>query len=420
MASVLIMSLDGDGVPLAIRLASEGHIVKVCIKHAEAKKSLRGYKNPSLINQPRMLDQFDLILYDMSGLGDQAENMKEAGRFVIGGGAVNDKLELDREYGEKVASKLLSVQIPKGPKVDNKAGLIKELERSTKPMVVKPLDNKLPTLTLVSGDDANRTLISIARNMGEKICPCILQERIDGVEISTEGWFDGEQFQSFNHTIEYKRLFEGDHGPQTGCMGNIVWVCGEDEIVKRALLPLQPLLQRVEYLGPIDVNLIATEKDLHFLEFTPRFGYDAIQTFTELIKGSLFDFFWNLCVKGRLPKMRDQYALGVRMSMPPYPHHEGADLLSGLQVLDIDGGARKHLFLADVMRGADQTEILAGVDGVIGCAVSRGSDITEARRRAYRTIDKSVIHPDVQFRKDIGAGVEKKIEQLKTWGWLDA
>jgi len=112
MASVLLMSINGDGIPLALRMANEGHIVKVSIRDKRAKQSLQGFRNPSLVSAPKMLDQYDLILYDMAGMGQQADQMKQSGRSVIGGGMFNDKLELDRSYGEKVARKLLNVKIP--------------------------------------------------------------------------------------------------------------------------------------------------------------------------------------------------------------------------------------------------------------------------------------------------------------------
>jgi len=422
LASILIISKYGDGVPLALRLAQEKHIVKIHFKEPKAKLSLKGYTNPAAVPTPRMLEQYDLILYDIAGMGKQADEMREQGRLVMGGGNFNDKLELERDYGERVAT-LTKVKLPKGVTVKTKEECLSYLEEAKTPQVIKPLGNQLPGLTLVSKDDENRTLISLVKNVGQTVTPCIIQERIDGVEISTEGWFNGEDFSpSFNHTIEYKRFMEGDKGSQTGCMGNIVWATDpdKDEIVKRVLLPLQPLLQKVGYLGPVDVNCIVTEKDVFFLEYTPRFGYDAIQALSELIKGSLFDFLWKVASRDNDIKFFNDYAIAVRMSMPPYPIEDGfVKQLSGVQVLDIPEGARTHLMLADVMM-ENSHEVMAGVDGVIGCVTARGSSVQEARRRAYRTIDNIVIHGDVQYRKDIGAGVETAVETLKVQGWVDA
>jgi len=421
MASVLIMSKQGSGVPLALRLAQEGHIVKMYIKDKNAKRCLQGYKNPSQVGAPKMLEQYDLILYDMVGMGELADKMTSDNRIVIGGGAFNDKLELDREYGEKVARSLMEIEVPESTLISDKAGLIKVLEEADKAMVIKPLGNKATRFTLVSEDKRNRPLLSLAKNIGGDLLPLLLQEKIDGIEVSTEGWFNGEDFVLFNHTLEHKRLMEGELGPMTGCMGNVVWDCEADKLVEQTLLPLVPLLEKVKYKGPIDVNCIVTEQAAHFLEFTARFGYDAIQAWTELIKGPFFNFLWSFATGETYFQIREDYGFAVRLSMPPYPLDDEEEFkdLNGVQLLNIPKGAEKHTFLMDVML-KDKVPVCAGVDGILGCVTARGSDIYEVRKRAYRTARNISIHGDIQYRKDIGAGVEKKIEKLKTWGWLDA
>jgi phosphoribosylamine-glycine ligase len=52
----------------------------------------------------------------------------------------------------------------------------------------------------------------------------ILQEVVNGTEVSVEGWFNGEDFYFINGTLEEKKFMEGNKGPNTGCAGNLVWV----------------------------------------------------------------------------------------------------------------------------------------------------------------------------------------------------
>lgn len=421
MASVLILSKHGDAVPVALKLVQEGHIVKIWFKEQKARPSLEGYRNPSKIGDPRkMLEQYDLVLSDMAGMGELCDELKEKGKLVLGGGVFNDKLELDREYGEKVAKNLLKVKIPETKSCDTVEELLAYLEKATNAQVVKPSGNKASTLVLVSNDKQNRALLSFVKTRGKEVVPCIVQERVEGIEISTEGWFNGKEWvKPFNHTMEKKRFMEGDKGPNIGCAGNVVWPTEVDKLVESTLMPLEPLLTKVNYVGPIDVNCIVNS-EAYFLEFTPRLGYEAIQAWSELLKVSLFDYLYKVA-SGQTNEIahQDEQAIAVRLSIPPYPSKEGIEECRGLQVLDVPNEAKKHVWLSDVMM-QDNRDVLAGVDGVIGCVTARGQTVRECQRRAYRTINNIVIHQDVQYRSDIGSDVEQKVKELKGLGWLNA
>jgi phosphoribosylamine--glycine ligase len=419
MANVLILSMEGDGIPLAIRLVKEGHLVDVYLKDPSLKDSLKGYKNPKTLSTPPSGDTYDLIISDMVGLGELCEKYKKEGRLVLGGGVFNDKIELDRLYGSKVLTSLTQAKESNTTKAKTKTELLEVLKNSTKAQVLKPLNNKNVSLTLVSNDSDNISLISTVKKWGDKIVPCIIQQKVEGFEISTEGWFNGERFViPFNHTFERKRLFENDKGPQTGCMGNVVFTSKGDKLTKLLLLPLEPLLKKVNYIGPIDINCIISNKQVYFLEVTSRIGYDAIQAFAELLKISLYDFFYKIATKqGDFQAGKDylnQPSIAVRLSVPPYPSKEDVEKWKGIRVLKVDEGAAKHVWLSDVMK-EDNIEVLAGTDGVIGCVTARGLTIRECQRRVYRTIKNIVINQDIQYREDIGDQAMSDKESFDRW-----
>ena len=424
MASVLIISKHGDGVPLALRLAMEGHIVKMNILESAAKSSLEGCHNPSKVADPRkLLDQYDLVLNDMAGRGALCDELASKGKLVLGGGTFNDKLELDREYGEKVARSLTKARVPESKSFNRVNDLVKWLSESGAPQVVKPLGNKPTSLTLVSSDKQNRAVRSIVMAHATEVVPCLVQERVDGIEVSTEGWFDGTRWvRPFNHTIEKKRFMEGDKGCNTGCMGNVVWPTDGDKLTATVLEPLEPLLKKVGYIGPLDANTIATKEAVYWLEWTPRFGYEAIQAWAELLQMSLFDYLYSVATR-RTDQVNvfKELAIAVRLSIPPYPA-AGEEVsfkhTAGYKVIDLPDEAKRHVWLADV-KFVDGVPVLAGVDGVIGCVTARGQTVRECERRAYRTIKNIVIHEDVQYRNDIGSGVEDKRKQLMEWGWIN-
>lgn len=422
MASILILSVDGSGVPLALRLVDEGHIVKMWIKDTHAHSLLKGYKNPSRVSDPyKMTDQYDLVLSDMVGTGIVCDNLYKKGKLVLGGGAFNDKLELDRAYGNKVAATLTDISSPNTTSISTVQDLKNFLDKSKVPVVIKPLNNKQTSLTLVSRDKENRMLKSIVANGSDDLTPCIVQETIDGIEISTEGWFNGEDFvKPFNHTIEHKRMMEGEKGAMTGCMGNVVWPTQGNKLTDQAISPLKPLLEKVNYVGPIDMNCIVTKDKAYFLEFTARFGYDAIQAWAELLKLSLFDYLYAIASRQRDSfSHHEGYSLAVRLTVAPYPGKEGMERWKNVKAINVPKEASRHVWLTDVMKNNDEV-VLAGGYGVIGCVTARGSTVRECQRRVYRTIKNTLLTDDIQYRSDIGHTVEKEKQQLIDWGWIDA
>src|SRR5581483_10364453 len=63
-------------------------------------------------------------------------------------------------------------------------------------------------------------------------CSLIVQRRVKGIEVSTEGWWNGKAWINFNHTFEEKRFMAGDLGPNTGCMGNVVVSRGRNKLTR--------------------------------------------------------------------------------------------------------------------------------------------------------------------------------------------
>lgn len=415
MLDILIVSKSGDAYGLATKLAEGGCDVGIYIHNPKARNTGKGRLLPRKVSGPRT--PADFYVFDMVGLGHLAESLGKGGKVVLGGGVLHDKLELDRGYGQKVAT-LTSVQIPESHAFTNTLEGIRFVQSSNKLWVFKPNRNQSVVFTFVPSE-TNDSLISFMKSLPSNYS-FLLQEKVEGVEVSTEGWFDGSKWVCFNHTCEHKRLMEGDKGPQTGCMGNVVWVCEQDRLVDTVLIPLTSFLKEAKYVGPLDANCIVNEKGVWFLEWTARFGYDALQALGELLQMSWYDFLYGVAT-GTVKEVpfSSDYAIAVRMALSPYPA-EDADysFLEGLKVLEVPKEAYKHLWLSDVMWKGDQPYV-AGVDGVLGCATARGTTLRECQRRVYRTLQNVVMCKDVMYRRDIGWDFEERFGKLKEWGWLN-
>jgi phosphoribosylamine-glycine ligase len=249
MASILIVSKHGSGIPLALHLAKqEGHLVKIWIKDKQFRNVLEGSTNPKLVNTYNVNPQsIDLAIGDMVGIGNEIAELKAKGILTACGSVFNDKMELDRVYGMKVAQAIYNKSyIPDTIPCKSKIDIDNALDND-KAMVIKPLGNKAVGLTLVSNDTNNRSLKSFIENNADDILPCIVQEVVNGIELTIEGWFSKEWLKdSFNCTIESKRFLNNDKGPNVGCMGNVVWPCKENKLVKEFLYPATELLEKVD------------------------------------------------------------------------------------------------------------------------------------------------------------------------------
>jgi hypothetical protein len=130
-----------------------------------------------------------------------------------------------------------------------------------------------------------------------------------------------------------------------------------------------------------------------------------IPMWMELYKDSLYDLLLGLSsgsLKG-LTLRKDPHVLGLRVSLPTTEEE--------VPIPALTPSDEKHVWLDGGMGG-----------GVIGCAwvTARGSDVGEARRRVYRTIERSNLHPLTQYRRDIGSVLETQLDQMRSWGWVGA
>jgi phosphoribosylamine--glycine ligase len=249
------------------------------------------------------------------------------------------------------------------------------------------------------------------------------------VEISTEVWFNGKECVNVNHTMEEKALMDGGIGPKTGSMGSVVWNGKKtSKLYIEGIGKLEDTLRRVNYRGPIDLNTIVTKDKLYGLEFTCRFGYDAIFTFNELLKDSFSDILYG-CATGVIKQMniREGFAAGVSFVILPFPtpleDHKGVakELCRDRIILGVSNSNIKHIWFGDIYKKGKEYAC-SGVNGMLGVVTARWdtpgeNPLREAKRRCYRTLSNLII-PDVMYRRDIGERVAKDKLQLEQWGWL--
>ena len=262
---VLVFSPQGDGVGLALQLMSEGHQVAV---HFVDENDAKQGKGMIWQSQDWQADarQADFVLFDNNSRGGYADNLRKDGIKVWNGGVIADRLESDRPFGMAVMRKA-GIPIPETWDFKNYAEARKlieaEFEDKERP-VIKMNDNAGCATSYVGRDkeDVLHTIEAWDRDALVDLSKGgIVQRKIEGSEISVEGWWNGSEFMyPYNITLERKKLLNGDKGPNTGCSWNFVQNLKprRPRIAREFLEPLAPLLKK-GYVGQIDVNMIVDD-----------------------------------------------------------------------------------------------------------------------------------------------------------------
>ena len=412
-----LISRYGDMLPIMSRIAKEGEDVSIYLpKDLESMYS--GILPVVHTHTELDIQAGDVIIFDMVGAGKAADILKEKGYEVIGAGTFNDALELDRFIGEEFMN-VAGVEVPNSYRFWELHEAWEFISQNPFRYVFKPLGNKDTSLTYVSSSqtDMLRMLSYLVESCDGSYFQ--LQQYVEGIEMSTEAWFNGEKFVlPVNSTMEEKRFMNGGVGPNTGCMGNVVWAWN-DEISEYLLdtmfRKLEPKLAEENYLGPLDINAIWTPDGPHGLEFTARFGYDAFQALSLLINVPLSEFFQTLSGIERLDIQQDKYAMSVRVSIPPYPNDGEVPELPIAIPTDIED----NVFLSDV-KSAGITDdyshyTAAGNDGYLLCIAEMGSSLATIREKCLIMVESCQI-PHAQYRTDIGNRV--KMEKMEIMRYL--
>ncbi len=418
MSRFLILSEGGDGVGLALRLKTEGHDARIWIRDPEAEQRGKG-----LVDCACEYQFGQTVVADCTGLGALLDKYREGDAKAFGGSSFADKLETDRDFAEEVMHRA-EIDTPESVDCrtwDDAAKAVEELVTKGEKVVIKPsgtLSGVVPSYVASDAEDAVAMLEHFRRkHSGE--CNFSIQEFVEGIAVSTEGWFDGESWVDgmFNHTLERKHFLNGDLGPSGGCVGNVVWHCDSDDpLVRETLTKLTDLLREHRYVGPIDVNCVVNEEGVYALEFTPRFGYDAFPTLLHgLLEGSLGELIESCCSESTPRRytvsLHDGFAAGIRLSLPPWPsenfHSDAGIPIRGFSEQDL-----RSFYPYEV--SADESGILvsSGGYGTLGVMNGVGDTVGEAFARAYGACSRAKIL-NVQYRTDLGEVFVREFRELK-------
>lgn len=401
----LFFSGGGDGLGLALRLAQEDNEVGVWIREKACKQNYDGLLR-KVDDWNDFLDKDTISIFDSNGGGRTADRLRARGHFVCTGGTFADQLEFDRPLAFELMQQG-GVRLPTYKEFTSWDKARVWVKERGKRLAFKPSGETAKELGSYLAYDAADMLemIDMWQERVKGKPEFLLQDFVEGVEISSEGWFNGERFmRPFNHTIESKKLMNEDLGASYGCAGNIVWTQEDPTpVIEQGILLMEDLLREHEYLGPIDLNTICNEEGVWGLEFTPRFGYDAMPALLELFDqpvGQTLASLARMEHPSRLPMstVPNTFASALKLSIPPY----GSELRAkeGIPVRGFVRSDKPHLFFGDVMLNEKLQLVSTAAYGSLITLTGKGDDITSAFKGPMELAEKAKI-PNKQYRTDL-------------------
>ncbi|MDO5367605.1 MULTISPECIES: phosphoribosylamine--glycine ligase [Kocuria] len=236
----------------------------------------------------------------------------------------------------------------------------------------------------------------------------VIEEFLDGPEVSLFVLTDGERVVPLLPAQDFKRVRDNDQGPNTGGMGAYTpldWLPEgfTDEVVERVARPVVAELRRrgTPFVGVLYCGLAVTQRGIQVIEFNARFGDPETQSVLAMLESPLGELMLDAAA-GRLSEDRAlQWKPGASVTVVlAAQNYPGAprkgDPIGGLD--RVDSVAETQVIHAGTAAGTAGDIVSAG--GRVLAVVSHGADLAEARERVYRGMELISL-PGGHYRGDI-------------------
>jgi phosphoribosylamine--glycine ligase len=253
--------------------------------------------------------------------------------------------------------------------------------------------------------------ILVASEFGEAGRRVIVEERLEGDELSVLAFSDGENIEMMPFSRDHKRIFDGDEGPNTGGMGAYAPVPGIDfdtirvihDVLRRTVTRL-PKRIGSPYVGVLYAGLILTADGPKVLEFNCRFGDPETQAILPLLDADFYEIL-SACVDRQLDEVGSHWRRGacatVVLASPGYP----GDYPKGLPISGLDSRSDDVVVFHAGTALKDEQVVTAG--GRVLSVSGYGSDLPTALQRAYAHIEH-IRFEGMHYRRDIGHAYQEQ------------
>lgn len=405
---IVVVGQGGREHALAWRLAREGHEV-VCIPG-----------NPGMVNVGRCVpcdSDVESLAAACLEVGPElvvvgpeaplaaglADRLRAAGINVFGPDQAPARIEASKAFAKEI---MVEAQVPTAryAAVTDEAAARRVIEEFDGRVAVKA-DGLAAGKGVVVCSDVDEAMSAARRLLTQG--PVVVEERLEGLEVSIIGLTDGERVAVLPAARDHKRLLDGDEGPNTGGMGAVCPVVLPDGLLETVSdLVLKPVLRALEgrgmrFNGALYAGLMLTADGIKVLEFNARLGDPETQALLVALDPAvnLGDLLYSAAI-GRLEDRvlsADGTACTVVLASAGYPESSrSGDVIDGL---DEAAAAGAIVFHAGTRERNGAIETAGG--RVLG-VTARGATLPEARAAALEAA-RLVRFDGRQLRTDVGA-----------------
>lgn len=352
---------------------------------------------------------------------------------IVGPSQEGARWELDRTYGMNMLEKH-GIEVPAYREFNDYDKAIAYVKKEDRAFVSKPC-----------GEETDKALSYVAKSPADLVYMLerwkksakhkgsfILQELIEGCcEMGVGGWFGPNGFiEGWEENWEHKKLMPGDLGVNTGEMGTVMRFVKRSKMAEQVLKPLERSLERIGYLGCVDVNCIIDKEGKPWpLEFTMRPGWPAFLIQQPLMKGDPLEWLYDLSMgKDAKPFIYDMVAVGVVMALPDFPYSRATKKeIMGVPIYGLKPSIMDNIHPCQIMIGEAPHESAGRIIDIpcwvtagdyILVATGSGQTVRVAREQVYRVLNNLKGTPSSPFwRTDIGRKLSSEIPEIQEFGY---
>ena len=398
--NILVMGSGGREYSIGLKLSQEETVEKLYFVPGNGATGNLG-ENLDIKDYNELADfaienNIDLtIVGPEAPLVDGVVNIfKAKGLTIFGPSKEAAQLEGSKVYMKNFLAKY-NIPTARYIETDSIEKAFKFIETLPVPVVVKAdgLCAGKGVIIAMSHDEAKKAVSEMlsGKSFGDAGKNVIVEEFLDGYELSMFAICDGDDFILLQAAQDHKRLLDGDEGPNTGGMGayaptplvdDLLYEKVKERVIRPTLLGMKE--EGAPFEGVLFIGIMVVNGEPITLEFNVRFGDPECEILMPLMKTPASELFYKAATK-QLDTLKvdfsDEYAVGVVMASRDYPYSSSAPAEIIVDaIVDADIADHTHISYAGVMQ--EDGKLYASGGRVLVC-VAKGDTIRQARDRAY-------------------------------------